>query len=109
MSPENFCYWLQGYFELTRESPGFDMSQVEEIKNHLKLVLTKVTPSYSIPYVGTSIPPTQPFTVTCSTDTTQTSGYCAPSTSLAQLGQSFDINNIKYCSSQGSTLNPNRN
>ena len=43
MTPENFCYWLQGRIELHR-----DMITVEEwecIKSHLQLVFNKQTPS----------------------------------------------------------------
>lgn len=43
MTPENFCYWLQGYFELT-ESRFFSQTQTNILKNHLGLVFNKVTP-----------------------------------------------------------------
>lgn len=49
MTPEAFCYWLQGYFEVdsveyscTELSPA----QIECIKDHLKLVFEKKTPHY---------------------------------------------------------------
>lgn len=47
MTPENFCYWLQGYFELAGETPygSLTREQVEEVKNHLALVFNKVTPN----------------------------------------------------------------
>lgn len=52
MTPENFCYWLQGYFEISnteRTGPAPLASlQVEEIKNHLSLVLNKKTPDTSM-------------------------------------------------------------
>lgn len=37
MKPENFCYWLQGYFELSW-SNELTQDQVNTIKNHLNLV-----------------------------------------------------------------------
>lgn len=42
MTPENFCYWLQGCLEL---NPGQPMSaqQVEMIAQHLNLVFEKKT------------------------------------------------------------------
>lgn len=46
MTPENFVYWLQGYFEISAHNGAINSlndQQVEEIKNHLKLVLQKVT------------------------------------------------------------------
>ena len=45
MTPENFVYWLQGFFELaeTQEQP-LTTKQVQVIKNHIALVLNKVTP-----------------------------------------------------------------
>lgn len=46
MTPENFCYWLQGLFELEDvESPyGLSKQQTEKIKHHLQLVFRKETP-----------------------------------------------------------------
>ncbi len=45
MTPENFCYWLQGLFEV--QNPSFlGISQTEIIKDHLALVFNKVTPQY---------------------------------------------------------------
>lgn len=41
MTPENFCYWLQGYFELREKGSGnvpMNVAQVSEIREHLKLV-----------------------------------------------------------------------
>lgn len=43
MSPENFIYWLQGFFELTY-SKSLDAIQTQVVKDHLKLVLKKETP-----------------------------------------------------------------
>jgi len=51
MSPENFCYWLQGWFEIGRHNDhnySFNNQQIQEIKNHLKLVFEKVTPELKI-------------------------------------------------------------
>lgn len=54
MSPENFVYWLQGMLEIG--SPKIlDEGQVQIIKDHIALVLTKVTPDR--PYT----PPTSPW------------------------------------------------
>ena len=44
MTPENFAYWLQGYFELIDDGLPLTNTQVEIIKDHLALVFTKVTP-----------------------------------------------------------------
>jgi len=49
MSPENFVYWLQGYFELTH-SEELTKEQVKTIKEHIGLVLTKVTPEVELGY-----------------------------------------------------------
>ena len=45
MTPENFVYWLQGYFELKRAN-GEDISDpfLRTIEDHLKLVFEKETP-----------------------------------------------------------------
>jgi|SRR5882724_4601951 len=43
MTPENFCYWLQGWLEI--QNPArITPEQIKEIQNHLDLVFTKVTP-----------------------------------------------------------------
>jgi hypothetical protein len=46
MNSEQFTYWLQGFFELSGSTTLTD-SQVLAIKDHLKLVFTKVTPETS--------------------------------------------------------------
>jgi hypothetical protein len=43
MTPENFTYWLQGYFEISGEKT-LDAREVQIIKDHLDLVFKKVTP-----------------------------------------------------------------
>lgn len=47
MSPESFCYWLKGWFELN-DAHGFDRFEpsiecVDTIKAHLDLVFVNVT------------------------------------------------------------------
>jgi len=44
VTPENFCYWLQGYLELS-EKGGLSSQQVKVVREHLALVMQKVTPS----------------------------------------------------------------
>ena len=47
MRSVEFCFWLQGFFELS-ESEQLTPRQVEIIKNHLKLVFYHdIDPSYS--------------------------------------------------------------
>lgn len=46
MSPENFCYWLQGYFEIAESGEqleSLDEDQIQVIQEHLALVLHRVT------------------------------------------------------------------
>jgi hypothetical protein len=43
MTPENFIYWLNGFFEISGCKNMSD-NQVQIIKDHLKLVLQKKTP-----------------------------------------------------------------
>lgn len=79
MSPESFCYWLQGFFELSQHSEvpnTLNEKQVEEIKNHLKLAMTKATPELS-PQKEIQLPlfpnhPTisPPFYPVCANDST---------------------------------------
>lgn len=42
MTPRDFCYWLQGWFELTN-AHHLDSQQVEMIRQHLELVFKKET------------------------------------------------------------------
>jgi hypothetical protein len=47
MTPENFCYWLQGWFELNRtvdHREGATPETLKMIEDHLKLVFDKKTP-----------------------------------------------------------------
>lgn len=37
MQPRDFCYWLQGFFEIS-DAKALSPSQVEIVKNHLDLV-----------------------------------------------------------------------
>lgn len=43
MKPQEFCYWLQGYFEV-QNPEALTKEQTQMVKDHLKLVFTKVTP-----------------------------------------------------------------
>ena len=52
----DFCYWLQGFFELTNNNE-LSEQQIQMIKNHLALVFNKVTPDlgkweiiYNVPF-----------------------------------------------------------
>jgi len=42
MTPENFCYWLQGLFEIGNPE-GLSKEQLAVIREHLQLVFKKVT------------------------------------------------------------------
>ena len=48
MNEREFCYWLQGLFEVGRVET-LDATQVAMVKDHLKLVFTKMTPVYPTP------------------------------------------------------------
>lgn len=43
MTSENFIYWLQGFLEI-QNPEVIDKNQVQIIKDHISLVLNKVTP-----------------------------------------------------------------
>ncbi len=42
MTAENFIYWLQGFFEITKPE-SINEQQLIEIKNHIKLTLEKIS------------------------------------------------------------------
>lgn len=93
MAPENFCYWLQGFFEITNAGKnGVNLvltpDQVDMINKHLQsvfkatIMLPPLGPATddvmkrfiddSIKRGGTGSPtPTHPYTVTCSTSLAQ--------------------------------------
>jgi len=52
MTPEQFCYWLNGFGQLTTDAPNPE--QWKAIKEHLETVFTKVTPS-SPGYLGNDL------------------------------------------------------
>lgn len=66
MTPQEFCYWLQGFAELTTDAPTPE--QWSAIKDHLRLAFVKVTPGYdwSKAFPGQTSP-LKPFphTATC--------------------------------------------
>jgi hypothetical protein len=43
MTPENFCFWLQGLFEL-EDPKQLTESQTKLVKEHLELVFTTIAP-----------------------------------------------------------------
>ena len=47
MNSRDFCYWLQGFFELTEEGSTLSVKQAQAIKNHLNMVFKhEIDPSY---------------------------------------------------------------
>jgi len=40
MTPENFCYWLQGLLELSPDLKTLDEAQVKMVRDHLGYVFT---------------------------------------------------------------------
>jgi hypothetical protein len=48
MTPEQFCFWLHGFFELTGQDE-LTAPQARMVREHLDLVFTKVTPPLGPP------------------------------------------------------------
>jgi len=46
MTCNDFCYWLQGFFELS-DADSLSEKQVAEFRNQLQLLLNKKTPTLS--------------------------------------------------------------
>lgn len=44
MTPEQFCYWLQGQFELKGGDTKLSKDQIRMIADHLQSVFTKAIP-----------------------------------------------------------------
>jgi hypothetical protein len=83
MSPENFIYWLQGYFEISGVTK-LNESQVKIIKDHLKLVFDKKTPDREY---------------------FKTEKFCNPSPFISPAGPYVDLSKGPVCTSTGSTIN----
>lgn len=81
MSPENFIYWLQGYFEISGNKK-LNESQVQIIKDHLKLVFDKQTPNRE-----------KSTTVT----------FCNPNPFISPAGPFVDLSKGPVCTATGST------
>ena len=43
MQPNEFCYWLQGFFELSGANIALNDSQIAVVKEHLQLVIHRET------------------------------------------------------------------
>lgn len=54
MTPEQFCYWLQGYFELSPANIELGVEQTTIIKEHLALVFDKITPTREVVPINTT-------------------------------------------------------
>ena len=50
MTPENFCYWLQGRLEISGVQP-LTQEEVQVINDHLQLVMIKETPHHLPTYL----------------------------------------------------------
>ena len=58
MSPEQFCYWLQGFVELSANAPTEE--QWQSVREHLQTVFKKVTPPAPIDIPRSDRPFTRP-------------------------------------------------
>lgn len=57
MTPQDFCYWLNGYFELEGQNFALNQRQIQIVKDRLKLVLDKKTPDRNNQYSYTTPTP----------------------------------------------------
>lgn len=47
MSSRDFCYWLQGYFEIQGDVQPMTVEQITIVRNHLNMVFKhEIDPSY---------------------------------------------------------------
>lgn len=64
MKPEDFCRWLQGYLEIAKPI-SIDEIATQEIKNHLQLVFTKVTPNVPSITLSQGVVPKSTYSCSC--------------------------------------------
>lgn len=92
MEATDFCYWLQGFFELS-EGKKLTPKQVEIIKDHLQLVFNKVTPDRSVSYeLPTDSTAGRPI---CNTFTGNGKGkttvYCSKNSTITETDKSSKV------------------
>lgn len=46
MNERDFCFWLQGFMEISGKNCQLNPEQVKIIRDHLSLVFNKITPVY---------------------------------------------------------------
>ena len=75
MTPDQFCYWLRGYFELSGEK-ALTPQQVDMIKKHLDLLYIDITDK--CPDLGplNSFGIEEPEETKCAEDNTGTKMFC---------------------------------
>lgn len=56
MTEREFCYWLQGFFEMRPDAEPISGEQSKAIKEHLALVFTKITPSFTVTDAPSFVP-----------------------------------------------------
>lgn len=47
MTPEQFCYWIQGLLECKTGDEPLSLKETQAVRDHLAIVFTKVTPDRS--------------------------------------------------------------
>lgn len=55
MTPRDFCYWLQGFIELSKGDIGITPEQVIMIKQHLDLCFKNESKSISVSESGGAV------------------------------------------------------
>lgn len=64
MTPEQFCYWLQGCYEISKAEP-LDVEQQKMVFDHLQTVFKKVTGGGHYASHGITIGDPTTATLTC--------------------------------------------
>lgn len=100
MTTEQFVYWLQGFLELSGATT-LNEQQIQVIKEHIALVLTKVTPSGVTPVPAITVPNTLslPWLITCTAENKNIDLSSSPVTVSSDMVQDLkaftgiDLNN----------------
>jgi len=64
MSPESFCFWLQGYFKISGRKE-LTSEQVAVVQEHLNLVFKKITTKKVESFMTTNAPHGKTAVVIC--------------------------------------------
>jgi hypothetical protein len=101
MTPENFCYWLRGFIEISTAGTfpeiHLDSDQINVIKDHLDLVMIKKTPTREAMLVKPDSGQATPLHAVKLPEHMFTGLTCSLPTQEIGFRSIYHDNNTRYC------------